>query len=97
MRVLSKSTLREFWEIHPDYEQQLLGWYKEFKTSNFRSSHELISFFPNSRSIGANRYIFNIKGNNYRLVVKISFALQTVWVRFIGTHSEYNEVNPLKI
>lgn len=97
MRVLSKKTLREFWKIHADCEQQLLGWYKEFKMKHFQTPNEVLTSFSNCRSIGSNRYIFDIKGNNYRLLVKISFELQTVWIRFIGTHGEYDKINALEI
>ncbi|MCK5206889.1 MAG: type II toxin-antitoxin system HigB family toxin [Cyclobacteriaceae bacterium] len=97
MRILSKRTLREFWEKHSDSEQQLLSWYKDFKSEEFRSTTELLKRFSKCRSIGLNRYIFNIKGNNYRLIVIISFELQTSWIRFIGTHSEYDKIDPLTI
>ncbi len=97
MRILSKRTLKEFWKDHPDCEQQLLSWYKDFKTAEFGSTNEFSKAFGNCRSIGGNRYIFNIKGNRYRLIVKVSFELQTVWIRFIGTHKEYDNIDPLKI
>lgn len=97
MCVLSKRTLREFWKDHQDCEQQLLSWYKDFKAENFKTTNELMKAFGNCRSIGGNRYIFNIKGNQYRLIVKINFDLQTVWVRFIGTHKEYDKIDPLNI
>ena len=89
--------MRTFWLIHTDCEQQLLGWYKEFKMQKFDNANELLTSFANCRSIGAHRYIFDIKGNNYRLIVKISFELQTIWIRFIGTHSEYDKINALTI
>jgi len=97
MRILSKKTLREFWQIHNDCEEQLLGWYKEFKIKNYKSTDDVLTSFTNCRAIGSNRYIFNIKGNTYRLIVKINFELKTVWVRFIGTHSEYDKINALEI
>ena len=97
MRVLSKRTLREFWSKHEDCENQLLGWYKEIKLAQFGSSEELLLAFSNIRSIGNNRYIFNIKGNNYRLVIKANFELKTIWIRFIGTHSQYDKINALEI
>jgi mRNA interferase HigB len=97
VRVLSKKTLREFWLKHEDCENQLLGWYKEVKLSNYQSSEEILAVFPNSRAIGRNRYIFNIKGNKYRLVVKVNFDLKTIWIRFIGTHSQYDNINALEI
>jgi len=83
--------------LHPDSEQQLLSWFNDFKKENFNSTNELLARFPKCRSIGMNRYIFNIKGNKYRLIVKINFELQTIWVRFVGTHSEYDKINALTI
>ena len=97
MRIISKRTLREFWEKHRDCEQSLLIWYKEILKNEFFYSQEVKDNFARCRPIGNNRFIFNIKGNNYRLIVKISFELQTVWIRFIGTHNEYNKINPNKI
>ncbi len=97
MRILSKRTLREFWEIHNDCEQQLLIWYKEIQNAECQSSKDLIDNLSNCRSIGNNRFVFNIKGNNYRLVVKINFDLKTVWIRFIGTHQEYDRIDSHKI
>jgi mRNA interferase HigB len=97
VRILSKRTLREFWQIHTNSVQQLLGWYKEFKIQNYKTTNEVLASFSNYRAIGMNRYIFDIKGNNYRLVVKISFKLKTVWIRFIGTNGEYDKINALEI
>ena len=97
MRILSKKTLREFWGIHNDCEQQLLIWYNEISKTDYQLTKEVIDSFPNCRSIGNSRFVFNIKGNNYRLIVKMSFELKTVWIRFIGTHQEYDKINPHKI
>ena len=97
MRVLSKRTLREFWLKHDDCENQLLGWYKEVKLTQYQSSDEFLSAFTNCRSIGKSRFRFNIKGNKYRLVIKANFDLNTIWIRFIGTHSQYDKINALEI
>ncbi len=97
MRILSKRTLREFWKSNNDCEQQLLIWYKEIARTELQSSKEVTDTISNCRSIGNNRFIFNIKGNNYRLVVKMSFELKTIWIRFIGTHKEYDRIDPHKI
>ena len=97
MRILSKRTLREFWIKHNNAEQQLLSWYKVVKSEEFHSSNEVLTQFTNCRALGLNRFIFNIKGNKYRLVVKISFELQTVWIRFVGTHGEYDKIDALTI
>jgi mRNA interferase HigB len=97
VRLLSKRTLREFWLKHEDCENQLLGWYKEVKLTEYESSDQFLASFTNCRSIGKSRFIFNIKGNKYRLIVKANFHLKTIWIRFIGTHSEYDNINALEI
>lgn len=97
MRILSKRTLREFWKIHSDCEQQLLIWYSETSKAEYNLAKEVIDNFANCRSIGNSRFVFKIKGNNYRLIVKMSFELKTVWIRFIGTHHEYDKIDPHKI
>jgi mRNA interferase HigB len=97
MHILSKRTLRLFWELHHDAEKQLLGWFKEMEKGEFKSTNEIIQVFSNCRSIGLNRYVFNIKGNKYRLVVKINFDLKTAWIRFVGTHAEYDKIDSMSI
>ncbi len=97
MRIISKRTLREFWNLYPDVENQLLGWYKVMETGSFYQSNDILESFPYSRSIGSSRYVFNIKGNQYRLIVKINFDLQTVWIRFVGTHLQYDKIDALTI
>jgi len=97
LREISKKTLRQFWEIHEDCENQLLGWYKEVKVAKYQNPKEILEAFPNSRAIGSGRFIFNIKGNNYRLVVKVNFKLKTIWIRFIGTHSQFDKIDSLEI
>ncbi len=97
MRIISKRTLREFWEKHRDCEQSLLIWYKEISKNKFYTSLEVKENFSKCRPIGNYRFVFNIKGNNYRLIVKVSFELQTVWIKFVGTHKEYDKIDPNKI
>lgn len=97
MRIISKRTLREFWLLYPDSENQLLGWYKVMGKDQFLNSSDILESFAYSRSIGSNRYVFKIKGNQYRLIVKINFDLQTVWVRFVGTHLQYDSIDALTI
>ncbi len=67
------------------------------ETGHFNHSNDILDSFPYSRSIGSGRYVFKIKGNQYRLVVKINFDLQTVWVRFVGTHLQYDAIDSLNI
>ena len=97
MRIISKRTLREYWIQFPDTENQLLSWYKVMETGRYNHSNDIFDNFPFSRSIGAARYVFKIKGNQYRLIVKINFDLQAVWIRFIGTHLQYEKIDALTI
>lgn len=97
MRVIAKKILREFWEIHPDCEQQLKSWYQEANLVTWKNPNELKSDFPSASLLNDNRVCFNIKGNNYRLIVKINFNYQMMWIRFIETHTEYDKIDANKI
>jgi mRNA interferase HigB len=93
LRVIVKKILREFWEKHSDCEQQLKSWYQETSKAEWQNSNEIKLDYPTASIIGDNRIVFNIKGNSYRLIIKINFDYQMVWIRFIGTHSEYDKIN----
>jgi|TARA_R100000365_G_C2747498_1_gene77475 mRNA interferase HigB len=93
VRIIAKRTLREFWEKHSDSEQQLKAWYREAEKSQWSNTHDLKRAYPNASILGENRVVFNIKGNHYRLIVKINFEFQLCWIRFIGTHAEYDKIN----
>lgn len=97
MRVVAKSTLRDFWMIHKDCEDQLKSWYDEAEKSNWNSPNDIKAEFPSASILPDNRMVFNIKGNTYRLVVKINYKFGIVWIRFIGTHGEYDKINAEKI
>ena len=93
MRVIAKKVLRDFWEAHSDCEQQLKSWYKEACKADWSSYSAIKSEYPSASILGDNRIVFNIKGNSYRLIVKINFEFKMVWIRFIGTHAEYDKIN----
>ena len=92
MRVIAKKILREFWAKHSDCEQQLKSWYQEAEKSEWKNS-KIKKVYPSASILGDNRIVFNIKGNNYRLIVKINFHYQMMWIRFIGTHKEYDRID----
>ncbi len=96
-RILAKRTLREFWEKNPDSEQHLKTWYETVKKSNWKNSNEIKATFRSASVVGNNRVVFNIKGNHYRLIVKFNFERQWAFIRFIGTHKEYDKVNASEI
>jgi mRNA interferase HigB len=93
MRIIAKSTLREFWKSHPDAKESLLAWYREVKKADWSKPAEIKVKYRNASIIGDNRVVFNIKGNSYRLVVHINYPYRIIRVRFVGTHAEYNKVN----
>ena len=93
MRIIAKKILRNFWKIHPDSEQQLTAWYQETSKARWTTPNEIKKEYPIASIITGNRVVFNIKGNHYRLIVKISYDYEMVWIRFIGTHAEYDKIN----
>ncbi|WP_299015010.1 type II toxin-antitoxin system HigB family toxin [uncultured Polaribacter sp.] len=97
MRIIAKRTLRNFWTKHSDSEQQLTAWYRETEKANWESLNELKKEYPSASILKENRVVFNIKGNNYRLIVKFNLEYQICWIRFIGTHVEYDKINANEI
>lgn len=93
VRVIAKGTLRDFWLKHSDTEQQLKSWYSEAEQANWKSPNDIKKDYPSAIIIQGNRVVFNIKGNSYRLIVKINYSVGIVWIRFIGTHKEYDVIN----
>lgn len=97
MRVISIKILREFWEIHSECQQQLKSWFQETSKAEWKNPNEIKLEYPSASLIGDNRVVFNIKGNHYRIIVKINFEYKMVWIRFVGTHSEYDKIDANKI
>ena len=93
MRVIAKKILRDFWGNHKDCEQQLKSWFQEASKAEWTNSNKIKAEYPTASIIGNNRIVFNIKGNTYRLIIKINFDYQMIWIRFIGTHAEYDKIN----
>ena len=93
MRIIAKSTLRTFWERHPNAEEPLLAWYRETEKADWESPAQVKARYRSASFVGENRVLFNIKGNDYRLVVKINYPYRVVYVRFVGTHAEYDKID----
>lgn len=93
MRVVAKKILREFWEQHPDVEEPLLSWYREVEHEDWDTPAKVKQRYPNASIVGDNRVVFNIKGNAYRLIVKINYPYRVVYIRFVGTHAAYDRIN----
>lgn len=93
MRVIAKSTLRDFWARHKDCEQQLKSWFNEAERAVWSSPADIKTAYPSASILTGNRVVFNIKGNSYRLIVKINYNAGVIWIRFIGTHADYDQIN----
>jgi mRNA interferase HigB len=93
VRVIARRTLREFWESHPDAERPLRAWFEETEQAVWKSPNEVKQAYANASVVGESRIVFNIKGNDYRLVVYVNYLAQTVYVKFIGSHAEYDRVD----
>jgi len=93
MRILSKSTLRDFWDAHADAKEPLSAWHQEAKAAEWKVPADIKARYSGASFVGENCVVFNIKGNTYRLVVKISYSYGIVFIRFIGTHAEYDRID----
>ena len=93
MRVIAISTLTEFWTRHPDSEQALKEWYVKTCRSEWTSLSDMRKDFNSVDYVGNQRYVFNIRGNHYRLVVAVIFTPKIVYIRFIGTQDEYDKID----
>ncbi len=95
MRVISKKTIEDFYKTHPQAKGALLSWYKRFIAVEWKDFNHLRQEFASVDFVGNNHYVFNIKGNDYRLVVVICFTPQQALIRFIGTHKEYDRIKDI--
>jgi mRNA interferase HigB len=85
--------LREFWKKHADSEQQLAAWFRETSSAEWKSTKDIKREYPSASFLENKRVVFNIKGNTYRLIVRINYDYRMVWIRFIGTHAEYDKID----
>jgi len=96
-RIFAKSTLRLFWENYPDSEQYLKTWYDTAMSSEWRTPADVRKSYANASILKESRIVFNIKGNTYRLVAKFNYEKKWIFIRFIGTHSDYDKIDANKI
>jgi len=97
MRIISRKTLREFWERHPDARQVLQAWYADAKRATWKTPVDIKNAYRNASIVASNRVVFNIKGGRYRLVAAINYKHDIVYIRFIGTHQEYDKIDAATI
>lgn len=93
MHIVAIRFLRAFWEQNPDAEQPLKSWVDETKKANWAQPDQIKEKYRSASILKNKRVVFNIKGNDYRLVVSVAYHFQAVYVKFIGTHSEYDAIN----
>lgn len=96
MKILFPERIEEFSRKHADAKEALERWSGKLADAEWKSHADLKADFPSADFVGNNRYVFNIKGNNYRTVVLVVFFAGTVAIRFIGTHSEYDKIKDIK-
>lgn len=93
MRVIAVATLRAFWQQHPDAEQPLKAWFEEASKASWTQPSDIKAQYGSASILKNRRVVLNIKGNEYRLIVAIASQLQIVYVKFIGTHQQYDAID----
>ncbi len=93
MRIIAVRTLRNFWERHPDAEQPIKAWVDEVKHAAWDNSHQIKAHYRHASILKSRRVVFNLKGNAYRLVVAVAYRYGAVYIKFIGTHRQYDAIN----
>ncbi|MCP4545812.1 MAG: type II toxin-antitoxin system HigB family toxin [bacterium] len=93
MRIISRRALREFWERHPDARGSLDAWYADVKRADWEKPSDIKSIYANASLIGDDRVVFNVNGNRFRLVVLVRYQYKMVYIRFVGTHQDYDKID----
>ena len=93
MRIIAKKALREFWELNPDSEEPLLAWYREAQKEDWDTPAKVKEKYRSASVIGDSRVVFNIKGNDYRLIAHVQYQASVLMIRFFGTHAEYDKID----
>jgi mRNA interferase HigB len=93
MRIIALATLRDFWKRHPDAEIPLRSWYTLASRSDWRRPADVKAAYRNASVVANNHIVFNIKGNDYRLVAAVHYNRGMLFIRFVGTHREYDKID----
>ena len=93
LRIIAKRTLREFWAEYPDSQGQLEAWYREVLSADWENPQQLKQQYGNASILKNSRAVFNICGNTYRMIVSINYSHKIVYVKFIGTHEQYDNID----
>lgn len=93
MRIISTAKIIDYYTKHPDAEQPLKAWVAEVKKANWQSTQDIKAQYASASFLANRRVVFNIKGNDHRLIVAVAYRLGAVYIKFIGTHAEYDKIN----
>jgi mRNA interferase HigB len=92
-RIIAKKALKDFWEKHPETEQHLKTWYETAKQASWKTPNDVKKTYVSASIIAGNRIVFNIKGNEYRLIVKFNYQREWAFIRFVGKHADYDKID----
>jgi len=95
MRVIARKTLRQFWaqKRYADSQGPLEAWHDEACAASWKTPQDIKNLYASASFVGSNRVVFNIGGNKYRLVVEVQYTAEIVWVKFVGTHAQYDKID----
>lgn len=93
MVIIAKTTLVRFAEVHPDALVALMEWFDVVSAADWSTLNDIRTQFNSVDYVGNERFVFNIRGNRYRIVAAILFSIRTVYIKFVGTHSQYDKIN----
>jgi mRNA interferase HigB len=97
VRVFNRSTVKAFADEHADARPALFAWFAEVQQATWRGPEDIKLAYPSASFLAGNRVVFNVKGNKYRVVVAVKYELFAVYIRFIGTHAEYDKIDAATI
>ena len=97
MRIIARRTLRDFWLENPSAREPLQAWFREAEGEDWETPADVRARYPRASILRGNRVVFNIKGNEFRLVVHINYPYRTVYIRFVGTHAEYDRIDAERV
>jgi mRNA interferase HigB len=93
MRVISKASLVRFWAKHPNSKQALQTWFEDASHAKWKHPQDIKLRYASASFVGSNRVVFNIKGNEYRLVAAVAYRFSAIYIKFVGTHQQYDTVD----
>ncbi|MGN6830623.1 type II toxin-antitoxin system HigB family toxin [Paucibacter sp. M5-1] len=97
MRVIAVKQLRDFWLRHPDAEQALRAWFDEASKARWLTPQDIKRAYASASFLAGRRVVFNIRGNQYRLVVAVAYRYEAVYIKFIGTHAQYDAIDAASV